>query len=111
MVHPDGAAIAGVVCFVGVDDFAARNLTIESGGLLMNGLIAIPTAQTVRVKICTNGVFESNTVRMEQGHTYSIWSLRSNSVSIIGNHVDGGATIEMLTRRRKALKSMAARMS
>jgi hypothetical protein len=96
---PEGALTTGVVSFVGVDNFSARNLTIESDGLqMMNGLEAIPAGPLPAGpdgsgRICTNGVFESNTLKITQGHTYSIWSVRSENMSIINNHVDGGGTL------------------
>ena len=106
---PDGATIAGVVCFIGVDDFAARYLTIESGGRLMNGLIAIPTGPNGAGDICTNGVFDSNVVRMEQGHTYSIWSLRAQGMEIINNLVDGGATVELAHTSQEGIEIYGGR--
>jgi hypothetical protein len=104
-----GAEIAGVVSFVGVDDFAARHLTIKSGGKLMNGLIAIPTGASGAGEICTNGVFEGNTVHMEQGHTYSIWSMRSEGIQIIDNLVEGGATVARADGSQEGIEAYGGR--
>jgi len=91
--HPSGAEVSGVVSFVAVDNFAARHLTIESGGLLMNGLVAIPDGVNGAGAICTNGIFENNVVRMSQGHTYSIWGQRSEHMQILDNLIEGGSTV------------------
>ncbi len=102
-VGPDGAALTAAVNFVGVDSFAARFLTVEFvpsvGGPpghvdpTFNGIQAIPTGIDGAGEICTNGVFEGNTVRLAQGHTYSLWSLRSEGMQIIDNLIDGGSTV------------------
>jgi Right handed beta helix region len=88
-----GAQPTGVVSFVGVDNFAARNLVVESTTLPMNGIIAIPDGPEGTGQISTNGVFDNNVVRMAQAHTYSIWSLLSTGMTITNNLVDGGATL------------------
>jgi Ca2+-binding RTX toxin-like protein len=98
----EGAGLTAVVNFVGVDNFAARHLIVESVAMpgdppdsplrSFNGIQAIPTGVDGAGEICTNGVFEGNVIRMAQGHTYSLWSLRSEGMQIIGNFVDGRST-------------------
>ena len=88
-----GAQATGVLTFVGVDNFAARNLVVESTVLPMNGIIAIPDGPVGAGQVATNGLFDNNVVRMAQAHTYSIWSLRSIGMTITNNLVDGGATL------------------
>ena len=112
---PEGAFLTAVISFVGVDNFAARDLTIQSDGVgLMNGLVAIPAGPLPSGpdgsgRICTNGVFESNTVKMSQGHTYSIWSVQSENMSIVDNHIDGGGTIANSTPSQEGIEIFGGR--
>ena len=102
-VAPDGASLTAAVNFVGVDNFAARFLTVEFSPSTnappghvdptFNGIQAIPTGIDGAGEICTNGVFEGNVIHCASAHTYSLWSVRSEGMQIIDNVIEGGATI------------------
>ena len=107
---PDGAGVTGIVSFVGADGFAARNLTVESDlADSPNGIIAIPTGVNGAGEFSTNGVIENNIVRMPQGHNYSIWSVRSEDISITGNLVEGGASVENVSTAQEGIEIYGGR--
>lgn len=106
----DGAGVTGVVSFVGADRFSARYLTIESDlADSPNGIIAIPTGVNGAGDISTNGVIENNIVRMPQGHNYSIWSLRSEDISITGNLVEGDASADNASTAQEGIEVYGGR--
>jgi Ca2+-binding RTX toxin-like protein len=111
---PKAEETTGVVNFIGVDNFAARFLTVEvvtspadpPGTPLApsNGIIAIPAGPIGSADICTNGELEGNIVRLAQGHTYSIWSVRTEGLEIFDNLVDGGATLDNATPTQEGIE-------
>ena len=116
---PQPEETTGIVNFIGVDNFAARFLTVEvvaspddppdTALAPCNGIIAIPTGPISSPDFCTNGVIEGNIVRLAQGHTYSIWSVRTEGLEVIDNYVDGGATLATATPTQEGIEIQGGR--
>ncbi|HYC48820.1 MAG TPA: hypothetical protein VED01_25355 [Burkholderiales bacterium] len=92
--HPNGAYLSGMITFCAVDNFRCEGITLDAAtnNVQCNGVIAIGDGVDGAGEVCTNGTITNNQVFLHQAHTYSIWSLRGQQITISDNFIDGGST-------------------
>ena len=71
--------------FSGVDTFSCRGITVDASG-------ASDTLNGIQCDLSQNGVIEDCESFIRSGWSYAIWSLHSDNIEILNNHVRGANT-------------------